>query len=266
MSDIEKRMRRAERESIFTYFTGNYLTLGVLIGLAFLSFYLVPPLPIIGFTFLFCAVVYFGFHTLMGMPPLEPAEPSAPKPLTRPATPEELKDAERSLKVARAFIDDYWKLNKEHGKEEHFNADMQMVPLKNASRAIQKAAAIDPNVKLTVADKDGELTYTQDMIAAEILHLEATAYEYDGLNAVRGYTPNSWDRKQQYKDRDKAFLCACYAAERAAKLQPTSSYYHTHLAKMYRHVGEKQKAKMALQKALELNPDNVDALKLMSEF
>ena len=225
---------------------------------------------------LFIMAVGYGVYWLFGSyagyrfrnPAPKPADikPQADSPIqvdpmrATPASAEENKQAFNYLRVARAKIDDGFKAR---------DGDEQLRHLAAASRALNQVRRLDPTVTTTT---DGH-TEGHDDLAAELLYYESKLHYDRGRNvhtAQSDFLKSDKTSDDIINDIDtfdkeafKHYAKAVDPARRAVLYKPNLPLYHRHLSLVYTANHATDKAREALQKALELNPDDVETLKLM---
>ncbi len=113
-----------------------------------------------------------------------------------------------------------------------------------AARQLDNAAQLDPTATVEVPDSDGVvMTPTQHEVRAQILCLEGRALQMQGNNKK-----------------------AIKVLEQAIKHNPNLSAAYSEIAYAYIEVGHKDLALQNAKKALELQPDDLDYLKLVDRL
>ena len=183
---------------------------------------------------------------------------------TRPATPEETRGAVNQMLLAhRLFLKSF---------EEPENTALAMKLLGQASTALNTARSLDPGASATVEQYKEQTTYTVDELSGNVLHAQG-ALMLHGVDVLRtGKWPDDmstpaaaeWARNQEKMNRHYRTE-ALAAAQQALAYSPKSVKYRILLAKALRANKKPKDAKVVLQEAHRLEPDNIDVLELMND-
>ena len=175
-----------------------------------------------------------------------------PRDPTEIATPEETQRATEHLKVARALL-----LEFNSAKDNQ----AQLYQLEVISKRLRQARALDPHA--TIEDRP------QDDLAAEVLYLESVLYENQAnaseINRINNISANraNMARSKRYAEQKKEEVkLALNAIERALRYRPNTVLYLCQGAKLYDRSGNTQEAKRLIERAYELDPTNIEVLKL----
>jgi hypothetical protein len=193
------------------------------------------------------------------------------------------------MRLTYKIIDeDYWDKEKWRspiGKYGEFNN--QLYTLQGAAKTIVRARKLDPNASFDVEGKDDTLRYTHDILAAELLHLEALTHYFIGRNHLDdafATATQEWpsgqntDLKYWLKSRNRAeqsqkdeakqpFLNAAKAAEKALVYCPNRVPTLNLLAKIYIHTDRhKRRVRDVLRKSHVIDPEDLDTLQLAGEY
>ena len=127
-----------------------------------------------------------------------------------------------------------------------------------ALAAIDKALQLDPDntagllQRAICVGRLGDVA-TLERLVAELASRElTTTYQHSALGAL--YT--------QLEQREKAVICY----ERAAALEPTRGKHHYNIAALRRSLGDIEVAEAHFDKAIELDPEDYEAIKVRSEL
>jgi hypothetical protein len=209
----------------------------------------------------------------------------------RPPTPEETRRAQDKMRVAYALLDDYWDKSKYGDSSKYIEFKKQLVMLSQAARATKQARRLDPNASIIVTRDKTQLRYTSDSLTGEILYMEGVTHYYvaknyhadadetqyqsipDGVleGGTRSYKYWASSRdsaaKRQKGYAKKPLQQAVSALEKAQIYAP----YHTGIlnliAECYARLDwTKKRARAAVRKSLEIDPQNIDTLKLAQEL
>lgn len=144
--------------------------------------------------------------------------------------------AQRALRLAYAYLLDA--SSSTLSDEDATRADRTTLSL--AGKQLDIAHRADPNARLEVDDDDGTgSSVTQARLRARVLALEALSWSLQNLSR------------------------ACAIAERATTADPTCSESWRVLGLLHYENRNKQAAVAALTRASELDPDNIDIMKLL---
>lgn len=154
-----------------------------------------------------------------------PDAPAAPSPLDTPA-------ALRALRLAYSYLDETSDQNFADPDE----ARAARTTLALAGRQLDVAHCADPNAKL---ESDDGILISQARLRARILHQEALTWAPENLSK------------------------AAVIAERATKADATYAAVFDTLGMFHFHNRNRDAAITALTRALDLDPDNIETLKLL---
>ena len=147
--------------------------------------------------------------------------------------------ATEALRFARAYLDDCY--------QQGASGSQRNDAVKFATKYLQQARALDPSARITVEEKNGAVTYTQDQLAAEALFLEATLLSFDGAHEIQ-------------------LQSAFDALKKAAAYNPTAPHIHRRIAEVLLKLHRRADALKAAQFALSLDPSNLDSRKLYDKI
>jgi tetratricopeptide (TPR) repeat protein len=218
--------------------------------------------------------------------PAEDPRPPLSSPPRHPPTPDETAKAVVQLRVLRSHIDDYYVNAKAAAKsKDKVGPAPDISALTKATFNLRKAMALDPDAVLLVETKDGPHTYTQNALAAELLYLEAEAYDLnaENISAQMDEDTNAYNalasgdrsvlRDYQRKwDKDFATLgenrrLALEALRKAITYSPGNPDLYVLAAKISSKIYEqKDAARQYAREALRLAPDNIDAIKCAQDL
>jgi tetratricopeptide (TPR) repeat protein len=205
----------------------------------------------------------------------------------RPPTPAETANAQNYMRQAFAVIDqDYWDKDKYRSPSKYMEFNEQLKLLTQAAKSMKRARRLDPNATIVV-DRDKEkFRYTYDALSAELLYMEALThfyiaknYELDARETELQPIPRSaFDVKGGYKDFDRSRTSNAqrqrgYAKEPRKKAITAGEkclIYAPHHIATLRLLAEcyaktdwtKKRARAAIKKALEYDPNDIDSLQL----
>jgi hypothetical protein len=201
------------------------------------------------------------------------SKPVEPPPPTY--SPEEARRlAPVRLQAARSYLRDYL-----DGKSPDFSPALD---LDRAASEVERARALDPDASYIGELKDGSpYTFTVDGIAAEILYHEAVYYLAQGDHynfsiptreqIMEWIEAGNADRYQNQFDKNKEaeaqknYAKALQAATRLIQYEPnTPLYLRTYArANFGAKQGDKAKGHAAIRKAYEIDPNDVETVKMM---
>lgn len=197
----------------------------------------------------------FSFSSLIPTPQIPKPRDPAEVP-----TPDETKLAQEHLKAAIAFIDELATTN---------SNDQQLYTLSHASMAIAKARSLDPHVSVRRKLDDQECTSNIDEVSGQILYIESMLYDKQaiasGTSAAYNIGVNNLAAKQNQKDQKKELKLALNAIDKALRYSDYSKY-HLHRAYLLRRLGYEKEYKVALDRAYQLDPNNLEILKARSHL
>jgi len=131
--------------------------------------------------------------------------------------------------------------------------------LTNAAIELDEARSINPEAKVVLKDDSGEpYEATIDYLAARVLAHEG-AYKFFAAQSIAG---DSALRQQAYKVAREA----AKAFRGAIEYRPYHIDYQLSYARTLHHLGDFDRALSAVQAAVQLDPTNIDAIKLLNEF
>lgn len=147
-------------------------------------------------------------------------------------------EALQALIFARSYLDDYYN-NKKASPEEDRAA------IGFASKYLAEARAKDPHVTIAIPQKDGTgFTQTQDMLASEVLYLEACTY------------PDYPTTQRSALEAIKKSIAYC----------PSHPYLHRKAAEIFLKLDQRAEASAAADYALSLDPSNIESRKLVDKI
>jgi tetratricopeptide (TPR) repeat protein len=155
-----------------------------------------------------------------------------------------MSEAEKNLLTANAFLDDVTPLVHPPGDVDQEKAREILHLLKLAGKSIAKAEKQESQISIVVGgDKD-----TKTLTASD---LRATCLVYEGI--ARGIGLG---------EERKGIKCL----EKSIEISPEFSNSHFLLSLLYSDSGDKKKALTSLNKAIELDPDNIGYKQTLEEI
>jgi tetratricopeptide (TPR) repeat protein len=151
-------------------------------------------------------------------------------------TPKDTADLSQALIFARSYLDDYYNNKKASNSEDR-------AALGFASKYLAEARAKDPHVTITTETKEGPLTQTQDMLASEVLYLEACI-------------ESNFDLPET----------ALIAIKKAIAYSPDHPYLHRKAAEIFLKLNKRDEAMKAANYALTLNPRDIENRKIVDKI
>jgi tetratricopeptide (TPR) repeat protein len=204
----------------------------------------------------------------------------------RPPTAKETQRAKEYMQLAYSLADDdYWNKDKYRADNKYREFNNQLDILTNAAKAMRSARRLDPNATIEVAaDKGGTTTITHDYLSGRTLYQEGLTHYYIATNhyadaqaTVSQDIPTfenvshfrSWKASRDHyvkefeKDGLAAITKAIPALEKSLIYNPHSVLTLNLLAQCYLISDRtKKRARQMIQKSLDLNPANVDTMKI----
>jgi hypothetical protein len=173
--------------------------------------------------------------------------------LHRPPTPARKAAAVAELRTALKIIDD--------ATETNLDA-VQMLGM--AVKPLRRARRLDPAAEIIEETKDGKLRYDHDIIAAQMLYMQAGAHMRRAERVVQEYESGmSKDERREIKHIVRSDTRdALWAMEHCIKYQPDNLAYLNRLALAQFGKGKRVRAWLTIRKILKRDPGNVEALKL----
>lgn len=183
-----------------------------------------------------------------------------------PPSGDETKRAINHLRLSNAFFKESFEKAK--------NGSEQIDILQRASHQLLLAAKLDPSVTLTTTDDGKTLTESIDELSAKYCYYESGVKYDTGIKWKK--EADEWYNHPQavelggakgMKKRATAKLEeALPGAKMAVRYQPNSVFYLQHLTRVYMALEQFEAAAATLAKAAELDPDNIETLKLQTGY
>lgn len=175
------------------------------------------------------------------------------------------------MKLVRKYIAD---LNDYRDKSKSLRAmgieSTNNICLAPAGKALRRARDLDPSAILDVETKDyGTHHYTLDDLAGSLLFEEARAlYEEAGdlTNFSTGFITQAIHDRKKAKHTKQHLEGAKTAIERARKFCPYEVVYIRLHARVLHALGERDRARVVIQEALELTPEDLETHQLKDEL
>lgn len=292
-------MARKEINILFG-FGGNLKFLWIMIGLSalflfgFVTLLLEAPTKPDWFGLLMSSLItggiawgYWWWHERRDAHPApEPYIAPSPKIITRPmqiprgpSTPGESAKALLHLRVCRSLIDDDFYPQAERDAKKPKGPQKALGILGRASQNLQIASQLDPSVRLTVDYKEGPYTFDQDMLAGELLFIEATLYKNQG-DYEREQAHNDWIAEmnagnnddlhkidaQAARDEEYNIKRALSAIDKALQYQPRNPAYLVKAAELYQWGNNEDQARQYADRAIALVPDDIQTIKAVQSL
>lgn len=158
------------------------------------------------------------------------------------------------LRAAYSYIED---IEKKLGSVKDLDDTTTIqIAINDAASHLARAHAKDPLATFTIDGKNGPVEIGHDFLAAETLHKEGLIYL-----AMARIIDHMTDRTNSPQARSD-LLKAIGAWEKAAAYRPQADFY-TYMAEAHLKLDNRDAAKAAMQKAVQLEPGNLKAIKFL---
>ena len=198
----------------------------------------------------YCAVAYhkkYGLSHFFGDAKIEIEEFFALfKREKRPPTPQQTALAVAQLQVAMGTMD------------AATSSKNPKATLAAGAKALKASRKLDPQAECQL---DGR-TFNHDLIAAQLLYVEADLHSRDAYNATQAIGVDNYSRSA-VRRASKLHTQAIEASTKAIAYVPDNVFFLNQLAEIHRTAGNKRKARKVAKQVLKLDPTNVEALTML---